>query len=66
MSEAGDRQGALSPAWRAAEIYEKLAQDNPAAYLPDLAGSLNTLANRLSQTGDRQGALSPARRAAEI
>ena len=66
LSETGDRQAALSPARRAAEIYEKLAQDNPAAYLPDLASSLNNLATFLSETGDRQAALSPARRAAEI
>jgi tetratricopeptide (TPR) repeat protein len=66
LSETGDRQAALSPARRAAEIYQQLAQDNPAAYLPALAMSLNNLANRLSETGDRQAALSPARRAAEI
>ena len=54
MSQTGDRQAALSPARRAAEIYEKLAQDNPVAYLPDLAMSLNNLAIRLSETGDRK------------
>src|SRR5207244_782483 len=41
-------------------------QANPAAYLSDLAMSLNNLANRLSETGDRQAALTPARRAVEI
>ncbi|MFP3992837.1 hypothetical protein U9R90_36240, partial [Streptomyces sp. E11-3] len=30
---------------------------NPAAYLPNLAGSLNNLANRLAETGDHQAAL---------
>ena len=48
------------------EIYQELAQANPAAYLPDLASSLNNLAIRLRETGDRQAALTPARRAVEI
>ena len=58
MSEAGDRQGALSPARRAAEIYEKLAQDNPAAYLPDLAMSLGTLGDVLKAADDSPRAIS--------
>ncbi|MGH3625764.1 MAG: hypothetical protein ACRDQ5_28990, partial [Sciscionella sp.] len=34
-----------------------LVQTNPAAFLPDLAGSLNTLAVRQGEVGDRAGAL---------
>ena len=56
----------MAPARRAVEIREQLARENPAAYLPDLAMSLNNLASFLSETGDRQGALAPARRAVEI
>ena len=43
LSEAGDRQGALTPA-RAPRQSQELGRDNPAAYLPDLAVSLNNLA----------------------
>ena len=43
LSETGDRQGALEPAKRAVDIYQTLARDNPAAYLPYLAISLKTL-----------------------
>jgi hypothetical protein len=52
------RQAALSPARRAAEIREKLAQDNPAAYLPDLAMSLRTLGHVLQSVDDLGGAVS--------
>ena len=48
------------------EIYEELAQANPAAYLPDLAKNVNNFATFLSETGDRQAALRPARRAVAI
>ncbi|MDR0944845.1 MAG: tetratricopeptide repeat protein, partial [Bifidobacteriaceae bacterium] len=41
-------------------------ETNPAAYLPDLARSLNNYANHFSEVGQRQEALDPARRAVEI
>ena len=41
----------------------QLAHDNPAAFTPDLASSLNNYANRLSDLGDRQGALGAAQEA---
>ncbi|MDR3517241.1 MAG: tetratricopeptide repeat protein [Azospirillaceae bacterium] len=66
LSETGDRSGALTPARRAAEIYQALAQDNPAAFLPSLAGSLGNLAYFLNETGDQSGAAAVAQRAAEI
>ncbi len=53
----GNRQGALAPAREAVAIYRSLAQANPAAYEPDLAASLNNLANYLSETGKREDAL---------
>jgi len=34
-----------------------LAQANPATFLPNLAGSLNNLANQQAEAGDRQTAL---------
>jgi hypothetical protein len=57
QSEAGQRQEALATATQAAEHYRQLAQANPAAFLPDLAMSLNNLANRQSEAGQRQEAL---------
>lgn len=41
LSQTGDRAGALEPARRAVEIHQQLARENPAAYRPALAGSLN-------------------------
>ena len=47
--------------------YRKLAQSNPAAFLPDLAMSLNNLGIRLSELGRREEALAiPAQEATEI
>jgi len=40
---AGDRDAALVSITEAVDHYRRLAQANPAAYLPDLAGSLNNL-----------------------
>ena len=37
--------------------YRKLADSNPAAFLPDLALSLNNLSNRQSEMGERASAL---------
>ncbi|MGB0723764.1 MAG: hypothetical protein ACPGU7_15355, partial [Gammaproteobacteria bacterium] len=51
---------------RAVEIRETLAQDNFAAYGPDLAQSLNNLSVHLAESGDRQGGLDAIRRAVEI
>ncbi|MZD58735.1 tetratricopeptide repeat protein, partial [Streptomyces sp. SID5606] len=44
----------------------RLAQDNPAAYEPDLAGSLSNLGNRLTQAGRHAEALTAAEEAVEI
>ena len=62
----GDLRGAQTPAQEAVAIYRRLVLSNAAAYLPDLAGSLNNLAIRLSDLGDRQGALIPAQEAVTI
>jgi len=48
------------------EMHEKLAAARPDAFLPDLAASLNNLANRLSELGRREEALAAGQRAAEI
>jgi tetratricopeptide (TPR) repeat protein len=43
-----------------------LAQANPDAYLPDLAGSVNNLASRLADLGRQQEALTLAQRAVDL
>ena len=62
---AGDRSGALAPITEAVQIRRRLAEANPAAYLPDLAASLNNLSLRQSDTGDRAGALTSITEAVE-
>ena len=65
---SGHRKEALAPTQEAVEIYRGLADPetgNPAAYLPDLAGSLNNLGSRLSEAGSRKEALAPTQEAVE-
>ncbi|MBK7387229.1 MAG: tetratricopeptide repeat protein [Methanothrix sp.] len=57
FSALGRREEALAPAQQAVEILRKLAQSNPAAFLPDLATSLNNLGIFLSALGRREDAL---------
>ncbi|MEV6150573.1 tetratricopeptide repeat protein [Nonomuraea sp. NPDC052129] len=62
----GDRRAALEPTREAVDIYRRLAEVEPGAYLPNLAGSLNNLGTRLSEVGDRRAALEPTREAVGI
>ena len=55
--ETGDRDGALTAIDEAVTLHRELAAANPAAFTPDLAGSLNNQANLRSAAGDRAGAL---------
>ncbi|MBF0966293.1 MAG: hypothetical protein HXK09_03860 [Actinomyces bouchesdurhonensis] len=57
LSGVGERKAALVAARKAVELYRGLAEASPAAYTPDLAMSLNTLANRLSAVGEQDRAL---------
>ena len=50
----------------AVQNYEQLAQDNFAAYAPDLALSLNNLSVRLAENGQRAAGLAAIERAVEI
>ena len=50
----------------AVELYRALAEASPQAYMPDLAMSLNNLANRLSAVGERGEALVVAREAVRL
>jgi DNA-binding transcriptional regulator GbsR (MarR family) len=65
-SRIGDRDSAIKAVQEAVEIYRKLAEAEPAAYLMGLAMSLNNLAGRLSENGDRKGALEAIQEAVEI
>jgi hypothetical protein len=63
MSAAGQKQP-LAAAREAVTIRRDLARARPEAFTPDLAGSLNNLANRLSELGQREEALAAAKEAA--
>ena len=65
-SDLGRREEALPPTLEAAEIYRKLSEANPGAFLPGLAMSLNNLGNRYSELGQREEALPPTLEAVEI
>ena len=66
LSDVGERAAALGAAREAVGLYRALAEASPAAYNPDLAGSLNNLANCLSGVGEREGALGAAREAVDL
>jgi tetratricopeptide (TPR) repeat protein len=63
LSQAGDKRGALGPAEEAVRIYRRLAENEPAAYLADLAMSLANLGALFAEAGDKRGALGPAEEA---
>ncbi|HET8683563.1 MAG TPA: hypothetical protein VFM54_17100 [Micromonosporaceae bacterium] len=56
-AEAAQHSRAVDAGRAATSIYRRLAGTNPAAFTPDLAGSLNNLANLLSDAGAREEAL---------
>ena len=56
----------LDAAREAADLYRSLVEESPAAYTPDLAGSLNNLSAFLSDVGERDRALDAAREAADL
>ena len=64
QSEVGQRAEALATAGEAVTLYRELvqrnSQDNPDAFLPDLAMSLNNLAKRQSEVGQWAEALATA------
>ncbi|MEU8263211.1 tetratricopeptide repeat protein [Micromonospora sp. NPDC048999] len=66
LDHAGRWEEALTAAEEAASLYRRLAAVNPAAYLPDLASSLNNLGIQLSEVGHREEALPLAEEAAAI
>ena len=66
LAASGRRDEALQTAQEAVTIRRNLAEHNPSAYTPDLAGSLNTLANRLDSNGQQREALTTAQEATNL
>ncbi|MFJ6950836.1 SAV_2336 N-terminal domain-related protein, partial [Micromonospora aurantiaca (nom. illeg.)] len=65
-SQAGDEQTALTATIEAVEVYRRLAEANPAAYLPDLARSVSSHAVRLAEVGRRVEALEVSQEAVTL
>jgi tetratricopeptide (TPR) repeat protein len=57
LSALGQREEALSAIQEAVELYRGLAQRNPDAFLPNLAGSLNNLGQQLNEMDKSEEAL---------
>ena len=60
LAQTGRHIEALEAAQEATNLYRTLAKHDPAVYTPDLAASLNNLANRLAGNGQRHEALKTA------
>jgi L-lactate utilization protein LutB len=66
QSDVGQRAEALATAHEALKLYRELAEQNRAAFLPNLAMSLNNLAATQSDVGLRTEALATARESLEL
>jgi hypothetical protein len=66
LSNLGRREEALAASQEAVDIYRRLAQTRPDAFLPDLAMSLNNRGIRLSNLGRREEALAASQEAVDI
>ena len=66
LTEAGRAEDSLVVANQATELFRRLAEEDPAAYLPNLALSLTTLGVCQGSVGHGVEALAPAKEAVEI
>ncbi|WP_233261617.1 tetratricopeptide repeat protein [Vitiosangium sp. GDMCC 1.1324] len=66
LSALGRREEALEATREAVDVYRELAQRNPDAFRPYLAGSLNNLGAMLSELGRREEALEATREAVDV
>ena len=64
--DRGPRRRRWPPSPKPSTSTGSSAQANPAAYLPDLAMSLNNLSDQQADTGDRAGALASITEAVDI
>ncbi|MFL5351079.1 tetratricopeptide repeat protein [Archangium sp.] len=62
----GRREEALQATHEAVEVYRVLAERNPDAFRPSLAGSLNNLGIRMNALGRREEALQATHEAVEV
>ena len=66
LANIGRHDEALKAVREATNLYRTLAQRNPATYTPELAASLNNLANYLDSNGQQREALTTAQEAVSI
>jgi tetratricopeptide (TPR) repeat protein len=66
LSELGRWEEALAAGQEAVKLRRALAAARPEAFTPNLAMSLNNLANRLSELGRREEALAAGQEAADL
>ena len=66
LAASGRRDEALKTAQEATNLYRTLAKHNPAAHTPNLAMSLNNLANHLDSNGQQREALTTAQEATNL
>ena len=66
LSNLGRLEEALAASQEAVDIYRRLAQTRPDAFLPDLGMSLNNFCIRLSNLGRREEALAASLEAVDI
>ena len=66
LGEDGRRDDALGPTTEAVTVYRRLAEVNPAAYLPALAGSLNNVSVDLGALGRGEEGLAAVEEAVVI
>jgi tetratricopeptide (TPR) repeat protein len=62
----GRREEALAASQEAVELYRRLAQTRPDAFLPDLASSVGSLGPHFSALGRREEALAASQEAVEL
>ena len=66
LANIGRHDEALKAVREATSLYRTLVEHNPAAHTPDLASSLNNLANHLNNNGQQREALTTAQEAVTI
>ena len=66
LANIGRHDEALKAVREATKLYRTLAEHNPGTYTPDLAMSLNNLANRLADNGQHHEALQTAQEATNL
>lgn len=66
LSSVGQLEAALDASAQAVKLARTLVREQPDAYLPELATSLNDLGNRLAALGQRDSALTATQEAVDI